>query len=39
VFIDWLFSEKDQADNRTSAPVAGRIGSRRKRSARPVRQS
>ncbi|MFC3206428.1 transcriptional regulator GcvA [Aquamicrobium soli] len=38
VFIDWLFSEKDQADSRTSAPVAGRIGSRRKRSTRLLRQ-
>jgi LysR family glycine cleavage system transcriptional activator len=31
VFIDWLFSEKEQADNRAAVPVAGRIGSRRKR--------
>ncbi|MGB3538630.1 MAG: transcriptional regulator GcvA [Mesorhizobium sp.] len=32
VFIDWLFLEKEQADNRAAAPAAGRIGSRRKRS-------
>lgn len=38
VFIDWLFSEKAQADNHTAAPVVGRIGSRRKRvSPRPQR--
>ena len=36
VFIDWLFAEKAQADGRAGAPVAGRIGSRRKRSALKV---
>ena len=33
VFIDWLFAEKEQADSRADAPVAGRIGIRRKRPA------
>ncbi|TIT34641.1 MAG: LysR family transcriptional regulator, partial [Mesorhizobium sp.] len=33
LFIDWLFAEKEQADGRADAPVAGRIGSRRKRPA------
>lgn len=32
VFIDWLFSEKEQSDNRPAAPVAGRGGRRGKRS-------
>ena len=33
LFIDWLFAEKEQADSRADAPVAGRIGIRRKRPA------
>ena len=33
LFIDWLFAEKEQADGRADAPVAGRIGIRRKRPA------
>ncbi|MET2829664.1 transcriptional regulator GcvA [Mesorhizobium shangrilense] len=33
VFIDWLFAEKALDDGRASAPVAGRIGVRRKRPA------
>ncbi|RWO32292.1 MAG: transcriptional regulator GcvA [Mesorhizobium sp.] len=33
LFIDWLFAEKEQADGRADALVAGRIGIRRKRPA------
>jgi LysR family glycine cleavage system transcriptional activator len=33
VFIDWLFVEKAHDDGRADAPVAGRIGVRRKRPA------
>jgi LysR family glycine cleavage system transcriptional activator len=33
VFIDWLFSEKEQANSRADAPVAGRSSRRNKRSA------
>lgn len=36
LFIDWLFAEKEQADRRADAPVAGRIGIRRKRPALKV---
>ncbi|MGX9142561.1 transcriptional regulator GcvA [Mesorhizobium sp. 128a] len=36
LFIDWLFVEKEQADSRADAPVAGRIGTRRKRPALKV---
>jgi len=31
LFIDWLFAEKEEADSRADAPVAGRVPSRRKR--------
>ena len=31
VFIDWLFSEKELADNRSAAPAAGRSGRHLKR--------
>ncbi|MER9614142.1 transcriptional regulator GcvA [Mesorhizobium sp. M0207] len=36
LLIDWLFAEKEQADRRADAPVAGRIGIRRKRPALKV---
>ncbi|MER9753276.1 transcriptional regulator GcvA [Mesorhizobium sp. M0166] len=36
LFIGWLFAEKEQADRRADAPVAGRIGTRRKRPAPKV---
>jgi LysR family glycine cleavage system transcriptional activator len=33
LFVDWLFAEKEQADSRADAPVAGRVNIRRKRPA------
>jgi LysR family glycine cleavage system transcriptional activator len=33
LFVDWLFAEKERADSRAGAPVAGRVSSRRKRPA------